>query len=125
LIPTGEIASVVGTPLDFLETTPLGARIDQLRPAMSGYDHNFVLGEPTRRPRLVARLRDPGSGRTMEVLTTEPGMQLYTGNHVQHRGVCLETQHYPDSPNQPSFPSCVVRPDRSFQSRTVFRFLVR
>lgn len=125
LIPTGEIASVVGTPLDFLETTRIGARIGQLRPALRGYDHNFVLGGVKPRPRLIARLSDPKSGRTMEVLTTEPGVQLYSGNHVQHRGVCLETQHYPDSPNKPSFPSCVVRPDKPFQSETVFRFKAR
>lgn len=125
LIPTGSIASVVGTPLDFLEATRIGARIEQLRPALRGYDHNFVLGGVTSRPRLIARLRDPRSGRTMEVLTTEPGVQLYTGNHVQHRGVCLETQHYPDSPNQPSFPSCVVRPDAPFRSETVFHFKAR
>lgn len=125
LIPTGEIATVVGTPLDFLETTRLGARIGELPPPLNGYDHNFVLGEPAGRPRLVARLRDPRSGRTMELRTTEPGVQLYSGNHVQHRGVCLETQHYPDSPNQPGFPSCVVRPDTPFRSETVFRFLAR
>lgn len=125
LIPTGATATVVGTPLDFLETTRLGARMDRLPPPYTGYDHNFVLGDPTPRPRLVARLRDPAGGRTMEVLTTEPGVQLYTGNHVQHRGVCLETQHYPDSPNQPAFPSCVVRPGAPFESETVFRFKVR
>jgi len=122
LIPTGATAPVSGTPLDFTEPTSIGARIEQLKPRPNGYDHNYVLGQ-SQVPRRFARLRDPKSGRVMEVSTTEPGVQLYSGNHVQHRGICLETQHYPDSPNQPHFPSTVVRPGRDFRSVTVFRFL--
>lgn len=125
LIPTGKIAPVQGTPLDFTTPTRIGARIDQLRPRMNGYDHNYVLGTGTAEPRLCARLTEPESGRVMEVRTTEPGVQLYTGNHLEHRAVCLETQHFPDSPNQPQFPSCVLRPGALFNSVTVFRFPAR
>lgn len=135
LIPTGEIAPVAGTPLDFTQPTAIGARIDQLKPALNGYDHNFVLDREGRSLSLAARVTDPKSGRVMEVLTTEPGMQIYTGNHLngrvagvggvvypRHGGVCFETQHYPDSPNQPQFPSTVLRPGETFRSTTVFRF---
>lgn len=122
LIPTGKIASVKGTPLDFTTPTRIGERIDQLKPRPNGYDHNYVLGAGTSEPRLWARLSEPQTGRVMEVLTTEPGVQLYSGNHIQHRGICLETQHFPDSPNQPQFPSCALRPGELFQSMTVFRF---
>jgi aldose 1-epimerase len=122
LIPTGEIASVKGTPLDFTEPTRVGARIDQFKPKLNGYDHNFVLGEGGRSPVLAARLTDPKSGRVMEMRTTEPAFQLYTGNHVKHTGLCLETQHYPDSPNKPSFPSAVLRPGQTFQSTTIYAF---
>lgn len=122
LIPTGEIASVKGTPLDFTEPTRIGARIDQLKPKLNGYDHNFVLPPSDNGPVLAARARDPKSGRVMEVRTTEPGVQLYTGNHLAHRGFCLETQHFPDSPNQPGFPSTVLRPGETFRSRTIFAF---
>jgi|DewCreStandDraft_1066081.scaffolds.fasta_scaffold00005_123 aldose 1-epimerase len=123
LIPTGEIRTVVGTPLDFTTPTRLGARMAALEPRLRGYDHNYVLGGDGTLLRLVARLRDPLSGRGMEVETTEPGLQLYTGNHLQHRGVCLETQHYPDAVNQPHFPSVILRPGQVFRSTTVFRFL--
>jgi aldose 1-epimerase len=122
LIPTGQIAPVKGTPLDFTTAAPIGARINQLKPKPGGYDHNFVLDNPGKELFLGARLKDPESGRVMEVRTTEPGMQLYSGNHVQHRGVCLETQHYPDSINQPRFPSVVLRPGEVFKSTTVFAF---
>jgi aldose 1-epimerase len=138
LIPTGEVRSVDGTALEFRRPVRIGARIDsgeeQMRIA-GGYDHNFVLDRTGRGLELAARVRDPRSGRTLEVSTTEPGVQFYTGNfldgsqvgkggHVYHRraGFCLETQHFPDSPNQPSFPDTILRPGQPFESTTVFRF---
>jgi aldose 1-epimerase len=138
LIPTGELRPVAGTPFDFRSPTRIGARIDapdpQLRIA-GGYDHNFVLPEAPGL-RLAARLEAPGgSGLAMEVLTTEPGLQFYSGNFLdgsrrgrggaplRHRGgLCLETQHFPDAPNQPGFPSVVLRPGQVFRSRTLYRF---
>jgi aldose 1-epimerase len=122
LIPTGEIANVKGTPLDFTKPTRVGERIDQLKPKLNGYDHNFVIDNGGKSLVETARVKDPKSGRVMTVRTTEPGVQLYTGNHLQHRGLCLETQHFPDSVNQPKFPSCIVRPDEPFKSATVFAF---
>lgn len=134
LIPTGELATVRGTPLDFTKPTLIGACIEQLKPRPGGYDHNYVLKPDGARPVLIARARDPQSGRTMEVRTTAPGVQLYTGNHLRdftgaggarfgrHGGFCLETQFYPDSPNRPAFPSPVVRPGQPFASTTVFKF---
>ena len=140
LIPTGEIRPVAGTPFDFRTPTSVGARIEhddeQLRLG-SGYDHNFVLPARTSpEPAFAARAREPGSGRTLEVLTTEPGIQLYSGNHLaaggpvgkhgqpyaRRSGLALETQHFPDSPNQPAFPSTILRPGEEFTSRTIFRF---
>jgi aldose 1-epimerase len=129
LIPTGEIAPVKSTGLDFTTPTRLGARIDQFKPKPGGYDHNFVLND--RRlggdasPYLAARLTEPKSGRVMEVRTTEPGVQLYSGNHLKHGAVCLETQHFPDSPNQPKFPSTILRPGETFKSTTIFAFSVK
>ena len=122
LIPTGEIAPVACTPLDFRKPRRIGERIGRLEPWLKGYDHNFVLGEPTEMPRLAARLSLPEAGRVLEVFTTEPGLQLYTGNHIGHRAVCLETQRFPDSPNKPQFPSTVLRPGRKFRSATIFRY---
>jgi aldose 1-epimerase len=140
-IPTGEIRSVAGTPFDFRGAKAIGLRIrepDEQILLGRGYDHNFVL-RPNSSPdaRFAARLSDPRSGRVMEVLTTEPGLQLYTGNFLngRHRGaggrnyrqsdgLCLETQHFPNSPNQPSFPSTVLRPGETFRSRTEYRFSV-
>ncbi len=134
LIPSGEIAPVKGTPLDFTKPTPIGARIEQLKPKINGYDHNYVINESQQPLRLFARLYEPKSGRVMECLTTEPGVQLYTGNHLRnltatggavfgnHGGVCLETQHYPDSVHQPQFPSTILRPGQTFRSTTVFLF---
>lgn len=122
LIPTGEIASVKGTPLDFTRPTRIGARMDQLTPKLNGYDHNFVLNKGAASLVLAARATDPKSGRVMEVRTTEPGVQLYTGNHLRHGGFCLETQHYPDSVNRPHFPSPLLRPGRQFQSTTALAF---
>jgi aldose 1-epimerase len=125
LIPTGEIAAVKGTGLDFTTPTRIGARIDQFKPRPGGYDHNFVLNGDGKQPVLAARLTDPKSGRVMEVRTTEPGVQLYSGNHLKHSAVCLETQHYPDSPNQPKFPSTILRPSQTFKSTTIFAFSVK
>jgi aldose 1-epimerase len=141
LLPTGEIVPVEGTPLDFRAPRTIGERIaaddEQIRIAV-GYDHNFVLdgaGGPVPAP--AARLADPASGRVLEVFTTQPGMQLYTGNFLDgsvpgkhgHRygpraGLCLETQHFPNSPNQPAFPSTILRPGQEYRSRTEFRFSV-
>ncbi len=138
LIPTGQIASVKGTPLDFTMPTVIGSRIEALKPGLSGYDHNFVLKTGGKFPRLAARVSDPKSGRVLEVRTTEPGLQLYTGNHLdgkqagvggvpypKYGGVALETQHYPDSVNHPGFPSTILRPGQKFSSTTIFTFLIR
>jgi aldose 1-epimerase len=140
LIPTGELAPVEGTPFDFRQATAIGARIaanhEQIRIG-GGYDHNFVLNGAPGELRLAARAFDPSSGRMLEVQTTEPGVQLYSGNfgspitgrggesYPRHGGFCLETQHFPDSPNHPSFPSTVLRPGETFESTTVFRFGVQ
>jgi aldose 1-epimerase len=121
LIPTGELAPVKGTPLDFTKPTRVGSRFDQLPPKLNGYDHNFVINSSGVLTH-TARLKDPKSGRVMTVSTTEPGVQLYTGNHLKHAGLCLETQHYPDSINQPKFPSVILRPGQKFQSTTVHTF---
>jgi aldose 1-epimerase len=122
LIPTGEIASVKGTPLDFTKSTAIGARIEQLKPKVNGYENNFVINGDGKSLVLAARVTEPKSGRVMEARTTEPGIQLYTGNHLQHRALCLETQHYPDSVNRPEFPSTILRPGRTLKSTTVFAF---
>ena len=141
LIPTGQIRDVAGTPFDFREPYPIGGRIgqrDEQLMAALGYDHNFVLSLPPRgERRLAARARDPRSGRVLEVHTTEPGLQFYSGNHLdgtlggptgrvyrRHTGFCLETQHFPDSPNQPAFPCTVLRPGERFTSATEYRFSI-
>ena len=140
LIPTGKLAPVDGTPFDFRSATPIGARInatdEQLRRGR-GYDHNFVLnGSPSlEHPVHAARVLEPGSGRTLDVYTSEPGIQFYSGNFLDgtitgkagrvygHRfGFCLETQHFPDSPNQRAFPSTILRPGQTYRSRTIFTF---
>ena len=134
-IPTGEIAPVAGTPFDFRAPAAIGARIDadheQIRRG-NGYDHNFVIdgwtGDGTLRP--AAHVADPASGRTLEVATTEPGVQFYAGNNLddarngfgRRAAFCLETQHFPDSPNHPAFPSTILRPGRTFMSKTVYTF---
>jgi aldose 1-epimerase len=140
-IPTGDIRSVTGTPFDFRVAKTIGARIrddDEQILLGRGYDHNFVLSaNPSGGARLAARVREPQSGRVMEVLTSEPGVQLYTGNFLngRHRGasgrayrqsdgLCLETQHFPNAPNEPSFPSTVLRPGETFRSRTEYRFSI-
>jgi aldose 1-epimerase len=136
LIPTGEPAPVRGTPLDFTRPRRVGERIDELKGEGSpgGYDHCFVLRAQDGELTLAARLSDPASGRVMEVYTTQPGVQLYTGNFLdgsaasggypRHAGLCLETQHYPDSPNRPQFPSTVLRSGETYRQVTVHRFLV-
>ena len=138
LIPTGQLAPVAGTPFDFTQPTAIGARIDadneQLRIA-EGYDHTFVLNGAPSELHLAATALDPASGRTLRVKTTEPGVQFYSGNHLngfstgasgvpytQHLGFCLETQHFPDSPNHSDFPSTVLRPGETRHSETTFTF---
>ena len=127
LIPTGEFADTVGTPLDFHDYHTFGERLAML-PASKGYDHCFVIdGDSGAEPRTCAIARDAKSGRTMEVLTTQPGVQVYTGNHLDdgfepYSGFCLETQHYPDSPNKPSFPTTRLDPDQRFAETTIHRF---
>src|SRR6266516_1667201 len=138
LIPTGELAPVAGTPFDFRQPTPIGARIsadnEQLHNG-TGYDHNWVLNRTRAGLVPAAHLEDPATGRTLDVSTTEPGMQFYSGNfldgtvsgkseHVykQRYGLCLETQHFPDSPNRASFPSPILRPGERYLSKTVFAF---
>ena len=141
LIPTGELAPVEGTPFDFREFTPVGERLGEDNVQLGygrGYDHNFVLlksGSPEE-PSFAAAVHHPGSGRVMEIYTTEPGIQFYGGNFLNgsetgKRGepynfrtsFCLETQHFPDSPNKPGFPSVVLEPGEQFYSKTVHRFL--
>lgn len=135
LIPTGEIAPVKGTGLDFTRPAAIGARIREYYEATGGYDHNYVIDGKAGTLRPAARIREPGSGRVMEVLTTEPGVQLYTLNgantqltgvggvdYRRHAGYALETQHYPDSPNHPAFPSTTLKPGETFRSQTVWRF---
>lgn len=141
LIPLGELASVAGTPFDFRTSTLIGARIDADDPQIKlglGYDHNYVLNRSGNELVLAARVVEPKTGRVMEVHTTEPGMQLYTANHLdgaiigksghaygKRNAFCLETQHFPDSPNKPSFPTTTLRPGETYQSRTVYAFSVR
>lgn len=137
LIPTGEIASVEGTPLDFRHSHVIGDRIGELvETAALGYDHNFVLNEGERGPTLCARLRDPESGRVLTVRTTEPGVQFYSGNFLfgqkgkggkeypLRSAVCLETQHFPDSVNHPEFPSMILEPGEVYQHVCVYGFSV-
>jgi aldose 1-epimerase len=141
-IPTGEIAPVAGTPFDFSAPHPVGERIDAADEQLEyglGYDHNFVLdpAPASRALRPAARVADPASGRALEVLTTEPGIQFYSGNQLDgtlagpggaaygpRTGLALETQHFPDTPNQPGFPSTVLRPGQVYESATVYRFSV-
>ncbi len=134
LIPTGELANVEGTPFDFRKPFVIGARIDEVGGDPGGYDHNFVLDGSSEDKVLAAKVMDPKSGRFLEVTTTEPGVQFYTGNFldgtlvsgdvtfVKNSGLCLETQHFPDSPNQPDFPTTTLRPGEKFVSQTIFKF---
>ena len=141
LIPTGQISDVKGTPLDFTTAKAIGKDIGSVK---GGYDHNWVLNKKGTNPdsyrdQQAATVYDPKSGRFMEVFTTQPGIQFYTGNfldgslmqtvggqkYVQHAGLCLETQHYPDSPNQPSFPNSILKPGETYRQTTVYKFSVK
>jgi aldose 1-epimerase len=138
MIPTGELRPVKGTPLDFTTQTKVGTRIDDNYEQLvlgKGYDHNFVINRKAQGLVSAARAYEPTSGRVMEISTDQPGVQFYTGNfldgsvtgkqgHVykQRYGLCFETQHFPDSPNHPEFPSVVLRPGQTFHSRTIFKF---
>ena len=134
LIPTGELAPVEDTAFDFTEPETIGARIEDVR---GGYDHNFVLNEFEEELPLVATLSDPETGRVMEVLTSEPGLQFYSGNFLdgtitgsdgtvfnQYAALCLETQHFPDSPNKPEFPSTILEPGEVYETTTIYKFKV-
>jgi aldose 1-epimerase len=141
-IPTGELKPVAGTPFDFTKPTPVGARINdttdtQIRYGF-GYDHCWVFADTSNTLKLGATVYDPESGRLMEMYTTEPGVQLYTGNHLNGKlrgkegvaftrrfGLCLETQHFPDSPNHPNFPTTTLRPGQTYHTTTVYKFSVR
>ncbi|HYX27871.1 MAG TPA: aldose epimerase family protein [Pyrinomonadaceae bacterium] len=139
LIPTGEIKAVAGTPMDFTSARPIGSRIndcfDQLQMAGGGYDHNFVLRTASGTLRHIATAREPASGRVLRIATTEPGVQFYSGNFLdgsivgkygiayrKHSGFCLETQHFPDSPNHPNFPTTVLRPGEEYRHTTILKF---
>ena len=142
LIPIGDIAPVAGTPFDFRRPTVIGARIHtadpQLQRANGGYDHTWVLADSDTSPRHAAQVYDPRSGRVLDVYTSEPGVQFYSGNMLdgtiigkrgrrygKHSGLCLETQHFPDSPNQPQFPSTVLTPGATYRQTTIYQFSVR
>lgn len=141
LIPTGELRNVAGTPFDFRQPTAIGERIDGHDEQLGygeGYDHNFVVNRDGKGLALAARVSDPESGRVMDVLTTQPGIQFYTGNHLPaaikgkgsavygaRAGFCLETQHFPDSPNQPKFPSAELKAGERYRETTIFRFSSR
>jgi aldose 1-epimerase len=136
LIPTGQIAEVKGTPMDFTSVKKVGKEIDSVK---GGYDHNWVLNKNGNSLEKVATVYEPNSGRYMEVFTTEPGIQFYTGNflnasltntknglkYVKHGALCLETQHFPDSPNEPSFPSTILKPGETYRHTTVYKFSVK
>ena len=136
LIPTGQIANVKGTPLDFTTPKPIGKDMGSVK---GGFDHNWILNKRGTELQEAATVYDPGSGRYMEVLTTQPGIQFYSGNflngdlqltkegqiYIPHSGLCLETQHYPDSPNEPSFPNTILRPGETYKQTTVYKFSVK
>lgn len=132
LIPTGELRSVKDSPMDFTKPKTIGSRIAEVP---GGYDHNYVLNTSDKSPVLAARVFEPASGRVLEIYTTEPGIQLYTSNFLdgsitgksgkvykKHYGFCLETQHFPDSPNKPDFPSVVLRPGETYATVTIHKF---
>jgi aldose 1-epimerase len=133
-IPTGELADVAGTPMDFLQPHKIGERIDQTVNGNGGYDHCYVVNGTYGELRPAAKIVEPVSGRVLEISTTEPGIQLYTGNHLQgtpatgnavkHGAFCLEAQHFPDSPNRPEFPTTVLRPGETYTQTTVHKFSV-
>lgn len=141
LIPTGELKPVAGTPMDFRKPTAIGARIGEADEQLKfggGYDHNWVFNKKSGDLTLMARVTEPISGRVLEVLSTEPGLQFYTGNFLDGKitgkggwtygfrnAFCMEPQHFPDSPNQPSFPSTVLRPGQTYKSTIIYRFSVK
>ena len=138
LIPTGVIAEVAGGPLDFTQPKPIGRDLKKIPDKTNGYDHNFVIDGGGRSVVLAARAQDPVTGRALEVSTDQPGVQLYTSNNLngkivgkyglaypRYAGFCLETQHYPDSVNQPGFPSTLLLPGETFKSTTIYRFSVK
>jgi aldose 1-epimerase len=141
LIPTGELRPVKGTPLDFTKPTAIGARINDKDEQLTlgvGYDHNFVLNGAAGRLKLAARAYEPMTGRILEVRTTEPGIQFYSGNFLdgtitgkggqvyqKRYGFCLEPQHFPDSPNQPKFPTTALKPGQRYATTTVYKFLAK
>ena len=138
LIPTGEIAPVSGTPLDFTQPTDIGKRIDELKGEPKGYDHNFVLNSGGKTLALAARVYEPKTGRLMEMFTTEPGVQFYSGNFLdgsnkgkdgivyrKHHGFCLEAQHFPDSIHHPNFPTAVLEPGKTYTQTTIYKFSAR
>jgi len=131
-IPTGHYLDVTGTVFDFRKPKSIGKEIDKIPP---GYDHNYVLNKDESELKLISRLEHPDSGRVMETLTTEPGVQLYTSNYLngklkgkngisygKHFAVCLETQHFPDTPNRPEFPSNLILPGKTYSQTTIYRF---
>jgi aldose 1-epimerase len=137
LIPTGELRPVAGTPFDFRTPTAIGARIDQNDEQLKfgkGYDHNWVINKTMGQLTLMARVTEPTSGRVLEVLSTEPGLQFYSGNFLDgalkgkgrvyefRSGFCMESQHYPDSPNKPEFPSVVLKPGQTYHNTIIFKF---
>jgi aldose 1-epimerase len=137
LIPTGKLQPVKGTPMDFTKPTRIGQRLDQVGGDPIGYDHCYAVNNADGKIRFAARASDPKSGRVLEVHTTQPGVQFYTGNFLngrgsgksgmgyqQHAGFCLETQHFPDAINQPTFPSIVLHPGETYSQKTTFRFTV-
>ncbi len=138
MIPTGAIGPVKGTPLDFTTSTPIGDRIDQLKGDPGGYDHNYVLDPAAKLIHPAARVTEPTTGRVMEVFTTEPGLQFYSGNFLdgslkgkggvvykQHQGLCLEAQHFPDSVHHANFPSTILRPGQTYTQTTIYKFSTR
>ena len=138
LIPTGELRLVARTPFDFTKPTAVGARIDANNEQLAiahGFDHNFVLNRKSSQLALAGRVHEPQTGRVLKVYTTEPGVQFYTGNFLdgtitgknghaykKHSALCVETQHFPDSPNHPHFPSTILKPELNYHSRTVYKF---
>jgi len=141
LIPTGELKPVDGTPFDFRTPTAIGARIGQDDEQLKfggGYDHNWVVNKPMGQLGLMGRVYEPTTGRVLEVFSTEPGLQFYTGNFLDGKltgkggwayqfrnGFCMEAQHYPDSPNQPNFPSVVLKPGEVYRNTIIFKFSVQ
>jgi aldose 1-epimerase len=135
LIPTGQLATVTGTPFDFTQPHKIGERIGQVP---GGYDHNFVLNKTGAESKMVAWLQDSATGRKLEVYTTEPGLQFYSGNFLdgtlrtsdgktipKHGGLCLETQHFPDSPNKPQFPTTILKPGEKYHTVTTYKLTVQ